>query len=332
MRLVQLQNDQHRCIAIVDEPNLLPLEDVETIYDLAQLAITNQVSLSALAASYRGDQVLAYDPIYTGISDWRILPPINHPEEPARCLISGTGLTHLGSAKDRNTMHEGGDADITDSMKMFQWGVEQGKPVPGEIGIPPEWFYKGNGAMLSAHGMPLIVPSYANDGGEEGEIAGIYIIGPAGNIYRIGMAMGNEFSDHVFEKKNYLNLAGSKMRMCSLGPEIVIDPAFDSVKGRVQITRKNEIIWSKAVLTGEDEMCHSLQNIEHHHFKFEAHRRPGDIHIHFYGACSLSFGDNIALEDQDLMEISFEGFGRPLRNRLQIDLNPDALQLVQPLR
>lgn len=332
MRLVQLQKDQQRRVAIVDDPNLVLLEDIESVFELAQIAITNRTPLSALAASYSSDQTLPYDPIYTGISDWHLLSPIDHPTEPARCLISGTGLTHLGSAKDRNTMHEGGDADITDSMKMFQWGVEQGKPDPGKTGIAPEWFYKGNGTMLRPHGASLTVPSYANDGGEEGEIAGAYMIGPAGNIYRIGMAIGNEFSDHVFEKKNYLNLAGSKMRMCSLGPELVIDPAFDSVEGRVQIVRKNEVIWSKEVLTGEDEMCHSLQNLEHHHFKFEAHRRPGDIHIHFYGACSLSFGDNMALEDQDLMEISFDGFGRPLRNPLRIDLNADTLQQVQPLR
>ena len=34
------------------------------------------------------------------------------------------------------------------------------------------------------------------------------------------MAQGNEFSDHRFEKKNYLNLAGSKLRTCSIGPEL----------------------------------------------------------------------------------------------------------------
>lgn len=332
MRLVQLQKDSERRVAIVEEPNLLLLEDVESVFELAQIAVTNRSSLSALARSYSGNQTLIYDPIYTGISDWHLLPPIDHPDEPARCLISGTGLTHLGSAKDRNTMHEAGDVDITDSMKMFQWGVEQGKPAPGAIGVAPEWFYKGNATMLRAHGMPLVVPSYANDGGEEGEIAGIYLTGPEGNIYRIGMAIGNEFSDHVFEKKNYLNLAGSKMRTCSLGPELVIDPAFDSVQGSVQILRAQKTVWTKEILTGEDEMCHSLQNLEHHHFKFEAHRRPGDIHIHFYGACSLSFGDNIALEHNDLMEISFEGFGRPLRNLLQIDRQNDTVQEVQPLR
>ena len=36
---------------------------------------------------------------------WRLLPPIDHPAEPARCIVSGTGLTHFGSARDRHAMH-----------------------------------------------------------------------------------------------------------------------------------------------------------------------------------------------------------------------------------
>jgi hypothetical protein len=132
------------------------------------------------------------------------------------------------------------------------------------------------------------------------------------------MAIGNEFSDHKFEKNNYLNLAGSKIRNCSLGPELVIDPEFNSVPGKAKIERAEKIFWSKEIATGENEMCHSLRNIEQHHFKFETHRRPGDVHVHYFGACALSFGDGIELADGDVMEISFTGFGRALRNPLRI--------------
>jgi hypothetical protein len=66
-------------------------------------------------------------------------------------------------------------------------------------------------------------------------------------------------------------------------------------------------------------MCHSLQNIEHHHFKYEAHRHPGDIHVHFFGADCLSFGEGIRLGDGDIMQIAFDGFGRPLRNTVRIN-------------
>ena len=214
-------------------------------------------------------------------------------------------------------MHDANESELTDSMKMFRWGLEGGKPEPGMAGIAPEWFYKGNGTILRAHGESLVVPSHAEDGGEEGEIAGIYLIGPDGRVHRIGMCNGNEFSDHVFEKKNYLNLAGSKIRTCSLGPELVIDPDFQSVPGRVSIGRDGEEFWAKDVRSGEEEMCHSQANIEHHHFKFDTHRRPGDLHVHYFGACSLSFGEGVKLRGGDLMAVGFEGFGRPLRNFLQ---------------
>jgi hypothetical protein len=65
-------------------------------------------------------------------------------------------------------------------------------------------------------------------------------------------------------------------------------------------------------------MCHSVANIEHHHFKFEAHRRPGDVHVHFYGAHSLSFADQVRLEEGDVMTMQFGGFGRALRNPVKV--------------
>jgi hypothetical protein len=216
---------------------------------------------------------------------------------------------------------------VTDSMRMFQWGMEGGRPMQGEIGTAPEWFYKGNGSMLRGPLAALTVPSYAEDGGEEAEVAGIYIVGEDGVPYRIGMAVGNEFSDHQFEKRNYLNLAGSKLRACSLGPELVIGAEFQTISGEVRIQRGAETIWSRAIETGEANMCHSLANLEHHHFKFEGHRQPGDVHVHFYGAHSLSFGDGITLQDGDWMEVRFEGFGRALRNPIRIEAK-DANRLI----
>ena len=146
------------------------------------------------------------------------------------------------------------------------------------------------------------------------------------------MATGNEFSDHRFEKRNYLNLAGSKLRTCSIGPELVVDSDFGSVPGRVSIERGGAILWEKEIRTGEEEMCHSLRNIEHHHFKFEAHRRPGDLHVHFFGAHSLSFGEGLQLSDGDVMVARFDGFGRPLRNPVQVAASTHAPVSVHPLR
>jgi hypothetical protein len=44
--------------------------------------------------------------------------------------------------------------------------------------VQPEWFYKGNGTPPWRPGAPLTSPAFALDGGEEPEIAGIYVIGP----------------------------------------------------------------------------------------------------------------------------------------------------------
>lgn len=330
-RLVQIQNGSLRAVALVDEPHLRLLAGAQSVYDLATFAAASGTSLLKLIQARVIEKRLDYDEVYRGKSDWHLLPPIDHPTEPARCLVSGTGLTHLGSAKNRQAMHSASEAELNDSMKIFRWGVERGKPAPGQIGVAPEWFYKGNGSILRAPNEPLDVPPYAEDGGEEAEIAGLYFIGADGVPLRLGMAIGNEFSDHKFEKKNYLNLAGSKLRTCSLGPELVIDPQFESVPGKVTITRAGKVLWTQDIVTGEREMCHSLANIEHHHFKFEGHRRPGDLHVHYFGACSLSFGAGIQLTDGDEMQVAFESFGRALRNPLRVSRTENKLVTVQPL-
>jgi hypothetical protein len=318
-RLIQVKKGSFRRVALVEEPEVRLLDSCSSIFELAHIAIETGIGLIDVARKRARHEGIEYDPIYRGESDWKLLPAIDQPEEPARCLISGTGLTHLGSAQNRQSMHASQEEGLTDSMKMFRWGVEGGRPSPGQIGTPPEWFYKGNGCVLRAHGEPLDIPCYADDGGEEAEIAGVYVIGPNGQPYRVGLAIGNEFSDHAFEKKNYLNLASSKLRTCALGPELVLDPEFAAVPVSVTIERNGEILWSKAFRSGESEMCHSLANIEHHHFKYAAHRRAGDIHIHFLGTDCLSFSDNVRLTDGDVMQVAVEAYGRPLRNSVRVD-------------
>jgi hypothetical protein len=323
IHLVQLGNGSSRRVAVVEGPRLRCLIEVQSVYELVQRCLSHSCQLSEQALALANGDVLDYDAIYAGTSEWHLLVPIDVPGSPSRLTIAGTGLTHLGSAKERQAMHlaEASMADetVTDSMRMFQWGMEGGRPAAGEIGTAPEWFYKGNGFMLQAPFAPLTIPAYAEDGGEEAELAGIYVISEDGMPYRIGLATGNEFSDHQFEKRNYLNLAGSKLRTCSLGPELVVGAAFQAVSGEVRIERGADTIWSKKVATGEENMCHSLANLEHHHFKFEGHRQPGDVHVHFFGANSLSFGDGIVLKDGDWMEVRYEGFGRALRNPIHVE-------------
>jgi hypothetical protein len=103
------------------------------------------------------------------------------------------------------------------------------------------------------------------------------------------------------------------------------------VPGTVAIERDGRVLWSKAIATGESEMSHNLANLEHHHFKFDAHRRPGDVHVHFFGAVSLSFGAGVRLADGDTMVIHFAGFGRALRNPVTVAAPSDAPVIVTPL-
>ena len=65
-------------------------------------------------------------------------------------------------------------------------------------------------------------------------------------------------------------------------------------------------------------MCHSLDNLEYHHFKYAAHRHPGDVHLHFMGTATLSFADGIRVEPGDEFEIDLPAMGAPLRNTLQV--------------
>jgi hypothetical protein len=312
VRLVQLANSGERRLALVEEPRLRLLA-WRSVYELAQSCVAGDRSAAAEVERGLTAEELDYDGVYGGESEWKILPSADHPEEPARCLVTGTGLTHMASAKNRQAMH-GAPQDLTDSMKMYRWGVEGGKPAAPGIGVAPEWFYKGTGATLRGHNAALPIPWYAEDGGEEPEIAAVYLIDPSGHPWRIGMTAGNEFSDHEFERRNYLYLAASKLRTCAIGPEIVIGGEFRSVAGTVAIERGGHTLWWKDIRTGEEAMSHSLENLEHHHFKFEHHRLAGDLHVHFLGADAFSFGDGVRLESGDVMSVQFEGFGRPLRN------------------
>jgi len=331
LRVVQLSHPEHgRRVAVVEEPWLRLLRDCSSVYELAQSAIQSNRRLGACVEQLVGEEQVDYDEVYEGRSGWRLLSPIDHPE-PSRCFVTGTGLTHKASAENRQSMHASAKTEPTDSMKMFQIGLDGGGPAAGCVGAAPEWFYKGVGAIVRAHNEPLSVPPHAEDGGEEAEIAGVYVVGDDGTPFRIGLAQGNEFSDHVLEAKNYLYLAGSKLRDCALGPELVIEPTFDDIPGRAAIRRGGNAIWQAAQASGERWMCHSLANLEHHHFKHDQHRRPGDLHVHFFGADMFSFKDRLRLEDGDVMEISFEGFGRPLRNPIRIDRAEQKLIVVKAL-
>ncbi|EAZ82940.1 AraD1 family protein [Algoriphagus machipongonensis] len=318
-RLVQLIHpSKGRRIALVQEPKLTLLSNFNSVYQLALEALDNKKKIKDLIQEHLTQESLEYDPVYQGNSEWKLLPSFDHPDSPFSCMVSGTGLTHHNSALNRQMMHGQTEEKPSDSLIMYEMGVKGGSPKPGETGTQPEWFYKGNGSVLKAHGDALEVPYYANDGGEEPEIAGLYIIDREGKPWRIGLTTANEFSDHVMEKVNYLYLAPSKIRTCSIGPEAVIDADFESYSGKVSVSRAKDEVWSSDINTGQKNMCHNLANLEFHHFKYESHRIPLQAHVHFYGADAFSFGNNVTLQKGDIMSVHWNNLGRSLENPIAI--------------
>jgi hypothetical protein len=314
-RLVQFRDSTgaRSVAAFLENGAAVRLNGVTTTYELALAAIREGLSLEAAAKARAGDAV----DLAAAEAEGRLLAPIDHPDA-AHCYVTGTGLTHLGSAEGRDQMHKAAaGGTLTDSMRMFNMGLEGGKPADGKPGVQPEWFYKGDGSTLVGPGEPLPSPHFALDGSEEPEIAGIYVIDDEGRPRRLGFALGNEFSDHVTERGNYLWLAHSKLRHASLGAELLVGELPADVRGTSKIVRNGETIWEKPFLSGEANMSHAIANLEHHHFKYGLFRRPGDLHVHFFGTATLSFADGVRTEEGDVFEVIAAPFTLPLRNPLK---------------
>ena len=318
MRLVQYRMpDGSRRVGRVSEDGnrLHPLDKTGSVLELAEAAIAEDMSIASLVEKRTGTTTVDYNEL---LRDGRVLAPVDHPE-PARFLVTGTGLTHTGSAAARNQMHvltHGDGAEESDSLKIFRMGLEGGKPGAGKIGIQPEWFFKGVGTCVVPPGAPLPMPAFAKAGAEEAEIVGLYLNGPDGHPYRIGYALGNEYSDHVTEGENYLYLAHSKLRSCSIGPELLIGDLPNEVRGHSRILRDGAVIWEQEFLSGEEHMSHSIANLEHFHFRYPMHRRAGDLHAYFFGAAVMSYASGIKTASGDEYEIQAQAFGKPLRNRM----------------
>lgn len=317
LRLLQVSvNGQARVVAWNGEDDARIVEGVASVYDLAQQAIAAGRTFDEQLSQSTLGEVVDLD---AAAREKRLLLPVSHPD-PAHFVVAGTGLTHLGSADGRDKMHKAAQSaeKPTDSMRMFLMGVEGGKPKAGETGVQPEWFYKGDGSQLKATDEDLVSPSFALDGGEEPELAGIYLIGTDGTPFRLGFCLANEFSDHVTEKGNYLWLAHSKLREAALGPELLVGDLPDNVEGTSKVIRGTEVIFEKPFLSGEANMSHTIANLEYHNFKYDLFRRPGDLHVHFFGTATLSFSEGIKTEPGDVFEIEAAPFKLPLRNALAV--------------
>lgn len=321
LRLIQYKSAGGvRAVGLVaaDGVHAHPLQGFGSVFELAKAAIAQKKPLAALVQAAALPETVDYLAL---LKAGQVLPPVEHPE-PARFFLTGTGLTHLGSADARNKMHvttHGSNAPESDSMKIFRMGIHGGKPGPGKIGVQPEWFYKGIGTEIVAPEAPMPLPAFALAGAEEPEVVGLYLVDDAGQPRRIGFTLGNEFSDHVTEAQNYLYTQHSKLRACSMGPELLIGELPHDMRGHSRILRDGKVLWQEEVLLGEANMSHSIANLEHYHFRYRMFRRPGDLHAYFMGAAVLSYGAGVKTRVGDTFEIDVPAFGQPLRNRMEAE-------------
>ena len=84
MHLIQMADWPLRRVAVVREPELVLLRDVESVFSLAKRALSEGRRLSDLAEDLLSNEVLNYDAIYGGKSHWKLLSPIDVPGEPHR--------------------------------------------------------------------------------------------------------------------------------------------------------------------------------------------------------------------------------------------------------
>ncbi|MCU1340035.1 MAG: fumarylacetoacetate hydrolase [Bryobacterales bacterium] len=286
-----------RRTALVNGDELHLLATYRSAYAFAMAAIDTGQKLRDLLSTDLSGIVLDYREVHTLRSAWRFLPSFDHPEHPSCCLVSGCANAH--------------DA--------------------GKSPAAPPWFTKGNGVNLRAHGEALTIPGFASGGAEEAELAAVYVIGPDGLPRRVGLTPGNEFADPAMVGQDARLLSRAKLRSCAIGPELALDAEFQDVAGSVAVERGGAPIWSKEIRTGEKHTAFRLEEIERHHFQFEAHRIPGDAHVHFLGGSISSFGDEVVLEEGDQVVIQWEGFGRLLRNPIERERAGTPMAAVLPL-
>ena len=303
-----------RRVALSDAAGSVLIPGARTVYGLVQQAIAAGVGLTEwIRARGRGEPV----DLLGALDQGRILAPIDHPD-PAHCHLSGVGLSHFGRPEEVEAMRAAAGEGASDMVRMFMMGLEGGRPAPGDVGVQPEWFYKGDGDSLVGPGAELVSPDFALDGGEEPEIAGIYVIGPDGTPLRLGVCLANEFSDHVMKNANYHWVAHSKVRPAALGPELLTGSIPSDIRGQVSVLRGQATLWTAPFETGEANMMYSIDNLERHLFKYAPFRRPGDVHVHFFGCAMLSHLDGVKAEPGDVFEIAAAPFKLPLRNPMAL--------------
>ena len=284
-RLVQLEHPGFgRRVALADGDDLHLLGTYRSAYAFATAALDTGHKLRDLLSTDLTGIALDYHAVHGLSSEWRFAPAFDVPEDQSHCLVTGCGRTYGAP------------------------------PAPGDTG--PTLFHKGTGECLRAHGEALEIPPFGRGGGEEAELAAVYIIGKDGIPRRVGFAQGNEFGDPALSAADPGAVSHAKLRTCSLGPELLLDASISDVAGSIEIERANSVLWSQKFRAGESHMQYNLREVEQSLFRHAAHRKPDHGHVHYLGAAQGTYQGGTVLEAGDTVTVAFEGFGKPLVNRI----------------
>src|SRR5690606_31503164 len=91
-----------RAVGVTRNGQTNKVNGVATVYDLTQAALGGIGGLAGAVEKFGLGE--AVDKVKLA-AEGRLLAPIDHPD-PAHLHITGTGLTHLGSAATRDAMHK----------------------------------------------------------------------------------------------------------------------------------------------------------------------------------------------------------------------------------
>ena len=323
MRLVQyVDAENRRAVAAETGDGYHRVAGTSSVHALALEAIGAGRGLAGLVTERIGPEPVDLEALEQA---GKLLPPLDHPADPAHMLVTGTGLSHLGSAEGRDKMHRdlAEAATLTDSMRMFKLGLEGGKPGRGARTACS----RNGSTRATARSWPGRVGHWRarpsrSTAARSRRSSGLYLIGPdgtalAGRLRARQRVLRPRHREAELSLPRPFQAAGVR-----IGPELLVGDLPRDLRGTSRIRRGGAVVWEKPFLSGEGNMCHTIENLERHHFKYPVFRRPGDVHAHFFGTSTLSFSDGFKTQPGDVFEIEMAQFGRPLRNALAVAETP----------
>ena len=119
------KNSKRRVDMPVNDGSLHRLSGGERVIELAFMATRTGDKLEAAVSAHPSASFADDDQI---AGEGHPLPLVDHPDA-ARCLVTLTGLTHLGSGESRDKLHSTmAPGFATGSIRMFGIGMADGKP------------------------------------------------------------------------------------------------------------------------------------------------------------------------------------------------------------